>query len=147
MSLSLEQFDDRVARANKSMDRLETMVDSSGERQAVDEMRREISALFAEQRRDIELQQISTAMRTSGGRETQKAGRAGNGRDQNRRPTANVDPAIAVQQQAIAAGRATRAAREQVGGAKGGHDEQRRERIRQTEQERLSDSGRDGTER
>lgn len=46
MPLSLEQFDERVARANKSMDRLETMVDSSGERQAVEEMRREISALL-----------------------------------------------------------------------------------------------------
>ncbi|WP_162250551.1 hypothetical protein, partial [Ensifer sp. Root127] len=40
MPLSLEQFDERVWRANKSMDRLETMVDSSAERQAVEEMRR-----------------------------------------------------------------------------------------------------------
>ncbi|WP_171521324.1 hypothetical protein [Ensifer canadensis] len=48
MPLSLEQFDERVWRANKSMDRLETMVDSNAERQAVEEMRKEISALFAE---------------------------------------------------------------------------------------------------
>ncbi|MDE4589003.1 hypothetical protein [Sinorhizobium meliloti] len=45
MPLSLEQVDERVARANKSMDRL-----------AVEEMRKEISALFAQQRRDIEIQ-------------------------------------------------------------------------------------------
>jgi len=143
MPLSLEQFDERVARANKSIDRLETMVDSSGERQAVEEMRREISALFAEQRRDIELQQIPSAMRASGGGGTPSNVQAGEGHNQNRKPPASVDPAIAVQQQAIAAGRATRAAREQAGGAKGGHDEQRRERIRQTEQER----NRDGAER
>lgn len=147
MPLSLEQFDERVARANKSMDRLETMVDSSGERQAVEEMRREISALFAEQRRDIELQQIPSAMQASGGGGTSAAARAGEGHDQNRRVPASVDPAIAVQQNAIAAGRATRAAREQAGGAKGGHDEQRRERIRQAEQERHRDNGRDESER
>ncbi|CAN7714012.1 relaxase/mobilization nuclease domain-containing protein [Rhizobium sp. LjRoot98] len=147
MPLSLEQFDERVARANKSMDRLETMVDSSGERQAVEEMRREISALFAEQRRDIELQQIPSAMRASGGGGTSAAARAGDGHDQNRKPPASVDPAIAVQQNAIAAGRAARAARDQAGGAKGVQDEQRRERIRQAEQERHRDNGRDESER
>lgn len=145
MPLSLEQFDERVARANKSMDRLETMVDSSGERQAVEEMRREISALFAEQRRDIEMQQIPSVMQTSGGGGTSAAARAGDGHDQSRKPPASVDPAIAVQQQAIAAGRATRAAREQAGSAKGVQGEQRREGIRQTEQEH--DNNRDGAER
>lgn len=147
MPLSLEQFDERVARANKSMDRLETMVDSSGERQAVEEMRREISALFAEQRRDIELQQIPTAMLASGGGGTSEAARAGDAHDKNRKPPASVDPAIAVQQNAIAAGRAARAARDQAGGAKGVQDEQRRERIRQAEQERHRDNGRDESER
>jgi hypothetical protein len=144
MPLSLEQFDERVARANKSMDRLETMVDSSGERQAVEEMRREISSLFAEQRRDIELQQIPSAMRASGGGGTPSTVKAGEGSDQNRKPPASVDSAIAVQQQAIAAGRASRAAREQAGSAKGVQDEQRRGGIRPTEQERDS---RDGAER
>lgn len=147
MPLSLEQFDERVARANKSMDRLETMVDSSGERQAVEEMRREISTLFAEQRRDIELQQISSAMQTSGGGGTLAAGRASDSDHQNRKPPATLDPAIAVQQDAIATGRAARAAREQAVGSKGVQDEQRHERIRQTEQERHRDNGRDVVER
>ena len=147
MPLSLEQFDERVARANKSMDRLETMVDSSGERQAVEEMRREISALFAEQRRDIELQQIPSAMRAAGGGGMPSTVQAGESHNQNRKPPASVDPAIAVQQQAIAAGRATQAARDQAGGANGVQDEQRRERIRQAAQERHRDHGRDEPER
>ncbi|WP_322886779.1 relaxase/mobilization nuclease domain-containing protein (plasmid) [Sinorhizobium medicae] len=145
MPLSLEQFDERVARANKSMDRLETMVDSSGERQAVEEMRREISALFAEQRRDIELQQIPSAMHASGGGGTPSTIQAGEGHDQNRKPPASVDPAIAVQQQAIATGRAAKAAREQAGGTKTVQDERRREIARQTEHER--ENNRDGAER
>ncbi|CDZ67501.1 Putative MobZ [Neorhizobium galegae bv. orientalis] len=145
MPLSLEQFDERVARANKSMDRLETMVNSSGERQAVEEMRREISALFAEQRRDIELQQMPSAMQTPGGGGAPPAARAGNGHDQNRKTPASIDPAIAVQQNAIATGRAAKAAREQAGGTKAVQDERRREIVRQTEQER--DKNRDGAER
>lgn len=145
MPLSLEQFDERVARANKSMDRLETMVDSSGERQAVEEMRREISALFAEQRRDIELQQIPSAVHPSRGGATAPAARAGNGHDQNLKTPASVDPAIAVQQHAIAIGRAAKAAREQAGCTKAVQDERRREIVRQTEQER--DKNRDGAER
>jgi len=48
MPISLEQFDERVAKANKSMGGLATMVDSSAEQQAVEEMRREVTALFAE---------------------------------------------------------------------------------------------------
>ncbi|KQY48550.1 relaxase/mobilization nuclease domain-containing protein [Rhizobium sp. Root483D2] len=147
MPLSLEQFDERVARANKSMDRLDTMVNSSGERQAVEEMRREISALFFQQRRDIEMQQIPSVMHTSGGGGTSAAARAGDGQDQNRKPPASVDPAIAVQQNAIVAGRAARAAREQAVDAKGVQDEQHRERIRPTEHERHRDNGRDEYER
>jgi len=147
MPLSLEQFDERVARANKSMARLETVVDSSGERQAVEEMRREISALFAEQRRDIEMQQISSVMQTSGGGGTSAAARPGDGYYKNRKPLASVDPAIAVQQNAIAAGRAARAARDQAGGAKSVHDVQLRERVRHAEQERHRDRGRDESER
>ncbi len=145
MPLSLEQFDERVARANKSMDRLETMVDSGGERQAVEEMRREISALFAEQRRDIELQQIPSAIQASGRGGTRSTDQAGEGHDQNRKPPASVDPAIAVQQNAIATGRAAKAAREQAGSTKAVQDERRREIVRQTEQER--DKNRDGAER
>lgn len=147
MPLSLEQFDERVARANKSMDRLETMVDSSTERQAVEEMRREVSALFAEQRRDIEMQQMRSVMETSGGGGTAPAVRADDSRTQDRTPPPNVDPAIAVQQQTIAAGRAARAAREQADAAKGAQDEQRREILRQSEQDRQRDNGRDGAER
>ena len=37
MPLSLEQFDERVSRANKSMDRREAMLDSTAERQATHE--------------------------------------------------------------------------------------------------------------
>lgn len=147
MPLSLEQFDERVARANKSMDRLETMVDSRAERQAVEEMRKEISALFAEQRRDIEMQQIRSVMETSGGGGTAQAARADDGRTQDRTPPPTVDPAIAAQQQAIAAGRAARAAREQAGSVKSAQDEQRRELLRQAEQERQRDNGREGAER
>ncbi|MQX07232.1 relaxase/mobilization nuclease domain-containing protein, partial [Sinorhizobium fredii] len=147
MPLSLEQFDERVARANKSMDRLETMVDSGAERQAVEEMRKEISALFAEQRRDIEMQRTPSAMETTGGGATAPAARTDDGYTQDRTPPPNVDPAIAAQQQAIAAGRAARAAREQTGAAKGAQDEQRREILRQSEQERQRDNGRDGAER
>jgi hypothetical protein len=147
MPLSLEQFDQRVARANKSMDRLETIVDSSGERQAVEEMRREISALFVEQRRDIELQQIPSAMQTSEGGGTSAAERASDANEQNTKLPAIVDPAIAIQQNAIAMGRAARAAREQAVDTKSMQDEQRRERIRQTAQERHRDNGRDDAER
>lgn len=95
MPLSLEQFDERVSRANKSMDRLETMVDSSAERQAVEEMRREVSALFAEQRRDIEMQQLRSVADTAagGGRRrppmpTSHASRTG----QRRRPSILPSP-------------------------------------------------------
>ena len=76
MPLSLEQFDERVARANKSMDRLEGMVDSGAERQAVEDMRKEISALFEEQRRDIQMQQMPSVMQAGGGEGTSTAARA-----------------------------------------------------------------------
>ncbi|KQW41291.1 hypothetical protein ASD02_36055 [Ensifer sp. Root1252] len=52
MPLSLEQFDERVSRANKSMDRLETMVDSSAERQAVEEMGTVRRACFSSEQID-----------------------------------------------------------------------------------------------
>lgn len=147
MPLSLEQFDERVSRANKSMDRLETMVDSSAERQAVEEMRREVSALFAEQRRDIEMQQLRSVADTVAGGGTPPAARADEARIQNRAAPPTVDPAIAAQQQAIANGRASRAAREQAGTAKGAHDEQRQQILRQAEQERQRGNDRDGAER
>lgn len=146
MALSLEQFDERVSRANKSMDRLETIVDSSAERQAVEEMRQEISALFAEQRRDIQMQQMRSATDAAGETGTPPTARAEEPRTQDRAaPT--VDPAIAAQQQAIAAGRATRAAREQAGAAKSAQDEQRQQILRQAEQERQRGNDRDGAER
>ncbi|WP_376743538.1 relaxase/mobilization nuclease domain-containing protein [Ensifer canadensis] len=147
MPLSLEQFDERVSRANKSMDRLETMVDSSAERQAVEEMRKEISALFAEQRRDIEMQQMQSVADTAGGGGTPPAARADEARTQDRAAPPTVDPAIAAQQQAIAAGRAARAAREQAATAKGAQDEQRQQILRQAEQDRQRSNDRDGAER
>ncbi|MBN9056412.1 MAG: hypothetical protein J0H80_22190, partial [Rhizobiales bacterium] len=58
-----------------------------------------------------------------------------------------VDPAIAAQQQAIAAGRASRAAREQAGAAKSTQDEQRQQILRQAEQERQHGNDRDGAAR
>ncbi|MDG4676242.1 relaxase/mobilization nuclease domain-containing protein [Shinella sp. 838] len=147
MPLSLEQFDERVSRANKSMDRLETMVDSSAERQAVDEMRKEISALFEEQRRDIQMQQMRSVNDTAGGGGTPPAARVDEARTQDRPAPATVDPAIAAQQQAIAAGRASRAAREQTGASKAAQDEQRQQILRQAEQERQGGNDRDGAER
>ncbi|WP_164901862.1 relaxase/mobilization nuclease domain-containing protein [Neorhizobium lilium] len=147
MPLSLEQFDERVARANKSMDRLETMVDSSGERQAVEEMRREISALFAEQRRDIELQQIPSAVKSGEAGGTSPATRADEARSPERATPPAADPAIVAQQQAIAAGRTARAVREQAGNAKQANEDRRQQALRQAEQERQRDNGRDGAER
>ncbi|MBN9033879.1 MAG: relaxase/mobilization nuclease domain-containing protein [Rhizobiales bacterium] len=147
MPLSLEQFDERVSRANKSMDRLETMVDSSAERQAVEEMRKEISALFEEQRRDIQMQQMRSVNDTAGAGDTPPAARVDEARIQDRPAPATVDPAIAAQQQAIAAGRASRAAREQAGASKVVQDEQRQQILRQAEQERQRGNDRDGAER
>ncbi|WP_084438700.1 relaxase/mobilization nuclease domain-containing protein [Shinella sp. HZN7] len=147
MPLSLEQFDERVSRANKSMDRLETMVDSSAERQAVEEMRKEISALFEEQRRDIQMQQMRSVNDTAGAGGTSPAARVDEARIQDRPAPATVDPAIAAQQQAIAAGRASRAAREQAGASKAAQDEQRQQILRQAEQERQRGNDRDGAER
>lgn len=147
MPLSLEQFDERVSRANKSMDRLETMVDSSAECQAIEEMRKEISALFEEQRRDIQMQQMRSVNDTAGAGDTPPAARVGEARAQDRPAPATVDPAIAAQQQAIAAGRASRAAREQAGASKAAQDEQRQQILRQAEQERQRGNDRDGAER
>lgn len=147
MPLSLEQFDERVARANKSMDRLEGMVDSGAERQAVEDMRKEISALFEEQRRDIQMQQMPSAMQAGGGGGTPTAARVDDGQALDRPTPSNGDPAIAAQQQAIAAGRAARAAREQAGAAKNAKDEQRQQVLRQAEQERQRGNDRDGAER
>ena len=147
MPLSLEQFDERVSRANKSMDRLETMVDSSAERQAVEEMRKEISALFEEQRRDIQMQQMRSVNDTAGAGGTPPAARVDEARTQDRPAPATVDPAIAAQQQAIAAGRASRAARDQAGASRAAQDEQRQQILRQAEQERQRGNDRDGAER
>ncbi|ANH09148.1 hypothetical protein shn_34075 (plasmid) [Shinella sp. HZN7] len=147
MPLSLEQFDERVSRANTSMDRLETMVDSSAERQAVEEVRKEISALFAEQRRDIQMQQMRSVAEASGAGGAPPPARADEARAQDRPAPATIDPAIAAQQQAIAAGRAARAAREQAGAAKGAQDEQRQQILRQAAQERQRGNDCDGAER
>jgi hypothetical protein len=86
MPLSLEQFEERVSRANKCIDRLETMVDSSAERQAIEEMRKEISALFEEQRRDIQMQHERSTGETAGAGGTPPAERA-----QDRPPPATID--------------------------------------------------------
>jgi hypothetical protein len=147
MPLSLEQFDKRVARASKSMDRLEGMVDSGAERQAVEEMRKEIAALFEEQRRDIQMQQMPSTMQAGGGGVAPTAVRADDTQALDRPTPTNVDPAIAAQQQAIAAGRAARAAREQAGADKNAQDDQRQQILRQAEQERQRTNDRDGAER
>lgn len=147
MPLSLEQFEERVARANKSMDRLETMVDSGAERQAVEEMRREISALFAEQRRDIQMQHMRSVNDTGGTGATPPPARVDEAYTHDRPKPASVDPAIAAQQQAIDAGRASRAAREHVGGSKAAQDEQREQNLRHAEQEPQRGNDNDGAER
>ncbi|WP_159952615.1 relaxase/mobilization nuclease domain-containing protein [Rhizobium sp. 18065] len=146
MALSLEQFDERVARANKSMDRLETIVDSSSERQAVEEMRREIAALFSEQRQQIELDQMRSAGSPSAGSST--AASATGGTRENHHPRlANVDPAITAQQQAIAQGRASRASRDQAVAAKGVQEDLRQQALKRAEQDRQHGSDRDGMDR
>ncbi len=147
MPLSLEQFDERVSRANKSMDRLEKMVDSSAERQAVEKMRKEISALFEEQRRDIQMQQMHSINDTAGAGATPPATRVDEARTQDRPVPATVDPAIAAQQQAIAAGRACRAALEPAGASKAAQHTVRQQIVRQTEQECQPGNDRDGSER
>ncbi len=147
MALTLDQFDERVSRANKSIDRLETMVDSSAERQAIEKMRKEISVLFAEQRRDIQMQQMRSVNDTAGGGEAPPAARADETLAQDGPVRQTVDPAIAIQQQAIAAGRAARAAREKADTSKAAQDEQRRQILRQAEQERQRGIDRDGAER
>jgi hypothetical protein len=147
MPLSLEQFDARVLRATKSMDRLEMTADSSAERQAVEALRKELSALFAEQRRDIEKQQVRSISETVGGGEMSSAPLTAGARVEVRAMPPAADPAIAAQQQAIAAGRAARAAREQASAAKAAQDEQRQQVLRQAEQKRQRDKGRDGAER
>ncbi len=145
--LSLEQFDERVSRANKSMDRLEAMLDSGKERQAVEEMRREMSTLFAKQRRDIEMQQIELTPGTAMGGEMPTAMRAGEPRMRGQDASPMVDPAIAAQQQGIADGRAARAAREQAEAAKAIRQERRQEILRQAAQERQRNRDPDGPER
>ncbi|KNY12920.1 hypothetical protein AKG11_32100 [Shinella sp. SUS2] len=147
MPLSLEQFDARVLRANKSMDRLEMTAGSSAERQAIEVMRKEISALFAEQRCDIERQQVRSVTETVGNGGRPPAPRTTEARAEGRAVPPAADPAIAAQQQAIAAGRAARAAREQAGAAKEVQDEHRQQVLRQAEQKRLRDNDRDGAER
>lgn len=146
MAMSLEQFDERVARANKSMERLEGVVDSSVERQAVEEMRREVSALFAEQRRDIEVQQVRSAAESSDNASTSNTTRTADVDHGKSRPV-SADPSIAAQQQAIAQGRAERASKEQTTTAKTNREHQRQEAMRRLAQENERQNGRDGAER
>lgn len=146
MPISLEQFDERVAKANKSMDRLETMVDSSAERQAVEEMRREVAAIFAEQRKEIELSQMPTAGSAGEGSNPPPA-QAPSEQSQTRSAPVNIDPAIAAQQQAIAAGRAARASESQAAAAKGAQQDKRQQAVKLAEQDRQRENGRDGAER
>ena len=147
MAISLEQFDERVARANMSMDRLEGLVGSSVEQQAVAEMRQEIAALFAEQREQLTLQAAPAVDTRSGG------ARQGTGgiRTGDRQPApsrgANVDPAIAAQQAAIARARNERAARDQAAQAKKRQDEQRQHALREAEHKRQQQNEPDGPER
>ncbi|WLR95719.1 relaxase/mobilization nuclease domain-containing protein [Shinella zoogloeoides] len=147
MPLSLEQFNERVARAKKSIHRLEGMVESGAERQAIEEMRKEISAVFEEQRRDIQMQQMPSTMRDGGGGGTLTAARGDDSLALQRPALVNVDPAIAAQQLAIAAGRAARASREQAGASKNLQDEQRQQILQQGAQERQRGNDRDGAER
>lgn len=147
MAISLEQFDERVARANMSMDRLEGLVGSSVEQQAVAEMRQEIAALFAEQREQLTLQAASAVdMRSGGARQGTGGIRSG---DRQPAPSrgANVDPAIAAQQAAIARARNERAARDQAAQAKKRQDEQRQHALREAEHKRQQQNEPDGPER
>lgn len=146
MPLSLEQFDERVARANKSMERLETVVDSSVEKQAVEEMRREIGALFAEQRQQIEFDQMRPIAASGGAASDASTAQSEGPRDtRSRQP--NVDPAIVAQQQAIATGRAARTAREQSASEKAGEEGQRQRVLKDADQQRQNQNERDGSER
>ncbi|WP_075293088.1 relaxase/mobilization nuclease domain-containing protein [Pararhizobium arenae] len=147
MALSLDQFDERVARANKSIDRLEGMVDSSTERQAVDAIRREISALFEEQRRDLEMRQLRSVEETAGSSGTRQARGAEEGQRRDQPAVPTIDPAITAQQQAIAAARAARAIREQAETSKNARDEQRSEILRRAEEARQRESSRSEMDR
>jgi len=146
MALSLEQFDERVARANKSMERLETVVDSSVEKQAVEDMRREIGALFAEQRQQIELDQMRP-IATSGGATSNASPAQSEAPSDTRSRQPNVDPAILAQQQSIAQGRAARNAREQSSAEKANREGQRQQVLKEVNQQRQSQNERDGWER
>ncbi|EPR21266.1 hypothetical protein L905_07155 [Agrobacterium sp. TS43] len=97
------------------MDRL-TMVDNSAREASIEEMRHEISALFEDQRCDM--QQTSPFNDTTGAGGMPPAALVDEaGTHDQPAPTA-VDPAIATQQQAIAAGSASRTAREHAGASK-----------------------------
>lgn len=146
MPLSLEQFNERVSRANKSMDGLEAMLDSSAERRAFEEMRREISALFEEQRRDIQMQQMRSVTDATGAGAV-PAARVDEARPRDQPVPSTVDPAIVAQQQAIAAGRASSEAREPAGASKAAQNEQREQMLRQSQQERQRCNDRDAAER
>lgn len=147
MALSLDAFDARVLRANKSMDGLERLVDGSAERQAVAEMRREITALFVAQRRDLEMQQIRSATDVAGGENRPSVARADGLRMRDQGAARTIDPAIAAQQHAIAAGRAARAQCEQAEAAKVARQERQQEIRRQAAQGRQNDKDRDGPAR
>lgn len=144
MPLSLQQFDERVIRANKSMDRLDSLVDSREERQALNEMRREISALFAEQRKDLERLQDRPA---DDHIDTADAKPAKGTRARSAAPAAKIDPAIELQQQAIAAGRALRAEKQQVAAQNAVRAAQRDQATQDAEQRREEGKDRDGAER
>ena len=147
MAFSLDVFDARVLRTSKSMDGLESLVDSSAERQALAEMRREITALFVAQRRDLEMQQMRSAADAAKEEGRPSVARAGGLRMRDQGAARTIDPAIAAQQQAIAAGRAARAQREQAEAAKVARQERQQEIRRQAAQERQNDKDRGGSER
>ncbi len=75
-------------------------------------MRREIGALFAEQRQQIELDQMRPIVASGGAASDVPTAHSEGPRDTRPRQP-NVDPAIVARQQAIATGRAARTAREQ----------------------------------
>ena len=146
MAISLEQFDERVARANMSMDRLEGLVGSSLEQQAVAEMRQEIAALFAEQREQLSLRDARAETVASGSGNKADEGHSTRGREPDRTLSPNNSPAIAAQQAAIAEARNERAARDQAEQVKKAQDEKRQHALREAEHKRQQQSERDGPE-
>lgn len=139
MSLSLEQFEERVVRTNKSIDRLGSLVNSDHEKQAVAELRQEINALLVERRKELVIAQNQAPTSDTASTEAKKPP----SRDHDRPKPVSIDPALVQQQAAIAAARAAKSARDQAESAKATQAQNRQETLKQIQVERSARTERD----